>query len=134
MSSSSLSPEEIRGAAEAHHELGPEPGDPVAESFLDRVDREIGALVDARLASALAPDGASAPEQDSARRRGLLTVLVAGGVIAGVPLAWLAVTLKGSGAARSDFAVWLIGACLVIVLATWAAVTVMLRSRGRGGG
>jgi hypothetical protein len=48
--SSSLSPEEIRAAAETHHELGPAYQDAVIESFLDKVGREIDARVDARLA------------------------------------------------------------------------------------
>jgi hypothetical protein len=48
--SSSLSPEEIRAAAETHNELGSAYRDAVIESFLDRVGREIDARVDARLA------------------------------------------------------------------------------------
>ncbi len=48
--SSSLSPEEIRAAAETHDELGPGYRDAVIESFLDKVGREIDARVDARLA------------------------------------------------------------------------------------
>jgi hypothetical protein len=48
--SSSLSPEEIRAAAETHTELGPAYQDAVIESFLDKVGREIDARVDARLA------------------------------------------------------------------------------------
>jgi hypothetical protein len=47
--SSSLSPEEIRAAAETHNELGSAYRDAVIESFLDRVGREIDARVDARL-------------------------------------------------------------------------------------
>ena len=49
MSTSPLSPQEIRAAAAAHKELGPEYSDAVVESFLERVDREITARVDARL-------------------------------------------------------------------------------------
>jgi len=48
--SSSLSPEEIRAAAETHDELGSAYRDAVIESFLDKVGREIDARVDARLA------------------------------------------------------------------------------------
>jgi hypothetical protein len=48
--STSLSPEEIRAAAETHQELGPAYQDAVIESFLDKVGREIDARVDARLA------------------------------------------------------------------------------------
>ena len=49
---SSLSPEEIRAAAETHRELGPEYQDAVIESFIERVGREIDARVDGRLAAA----------------------------------------------------------------------------------
>ena len=45
MSASPLDPQEIRAAAEAHKELGPEYSDAVIESFLERVDREITARV-----------------------------------------------------------------------------------------
>ena len=51
MSTSPLSPEDIRAAAEVHQELGPEYQDAVVASFLDKVDREIAARVEARLAS-----------------------------------------------------------------------------------
>ena len=51
-SSSSFSPNEIRAAAETHRELGPDYGDAVVDSFLDKVGREIDARVDARLAAA----------------------------------------------------------------------------------
>src|SRR5262249_43909761 len=47
MSTSRLSSQEIRAAAEAHRELGPEYHDAVVESFLAKVEREIEARVDA---------------------------------------------------------------------------------------
>jgi hypothetical protein len=52
MSTSPFPPEDIRAAAGAHHELGPEYSDAVVASFLDRVDQEIAARVDERLAAA----------------------------------------------------------------------------------
>jgi hypothetical protein len=45
-----LSPEDIRAAAGAHHERGPEYSDAVVASFLAKVDQEIAARVDERLA------------------------------------------------------------------------------------
>ena len=45
-----MSPEDIRAAAGAHHELGPEYSDAVVASFLEKVDREIAARVEERLA------------------------------------------------------------------------------------
>ena len=49
MSSSSLTPDEIRAAAETHNELGNEYQSAVIESFLEKVGNEIDARVDARL-------------------------------------------------------------------------------------
>ena len=51
MGTSPLSPEEIRAAAGAHHELGPEYSDAVVASFLEKVDQEIAARVEQRLAA-----------------------------------------------------------------------------------
>jgi hypothetical protein len=50
MSTSPVSPEDIRAAAAAHRELGPEYSDAVVASFLERVDRAVAARVEARLA------------------------------------------------------------------------------------
>lgn len=58
--STSLSPEEIRAAAETHDELGPGYQDAVIESFLEKVGKEIDARVDARL-GVEAPLGAQPP-------------------------------------------------------------------------
>jgi hypothetical protein len=51
MSESSLSAQDIRAAAEVHGELGPDYSDAVVESFLAKIDKQIEARVDARLAS-----------------------------------------------------------------------------------
>ena len=51
MGTSPMSPEDIRAAAGAHHELGPEYSDAVVASFLAKVDQEIAARVDERLAA-----------------------------------------------------------------------------------
>lgn len=51
MATSSLSADEIRAAAETHRELPPEYQNAVIESFLAKVDGEIDARVDARLAA-----------------------------------------------------------------------------------
>jgi hypothetical protein len=50
MSTSPVSPEDIRAAAEVHQELGPEYSDAVVAAFLDKVDKEVAARVQARLA------------------------------------------------------------------------------------
>ena len=67
MSTSPLSPQEIRAAAEAHKELGPEYSDAVIESFLERVDREITARADERLRPVFREQPVQAAESNSRR-------------------------------------------------------------------
>ena len=83
MSTSPLSPQEIRAAAAAHKELGPEYSDAVIESFLERVDREITARVDARL-EPVSREQHVRPAQSSGRRT-LLTGVAIGIFVTGVP-------------------------------------------------
>jgi hypothetical protein len=80
MSDSPLSPREIRAAAAAHDELGPEYSDAVLASFLERVDREIDARVDARLARGRQPELPA--ERDD--RRTLLKGIVVGIGVSGI--------------------------------------------------
>jgi hypothetical protein len=49
-STSAVSPDDVRAAAEVHGELGPEYSDAVVASFIDKVDRAVAARVEARLA------------------------------------------------------------------------------------
>jgi hypothetical protein len=85
MSTSPLSPQEIRAAAEAHKELGPEYSDAVVESFLERVNREIDARVDARLGPAPRErEQVVQPAQPNGRRT-LLTGVAIGIFVTGVP-------------------------------------------------
>ena len=55
MGTSPLSPDDIRAAAGAHHDLGPDYGDAVVASFLARVDQEIAARVAERLGPSTPP-------------------------------------------------------------------------------
>jgi negative regulator of sigma E activity len=50
MSDSPVSPEDIHAAAETYRELGPEYHDAVVASFVQKIDREVEARVEARLA------------------------------------------------------------------------------------
>jgi hypothetical protein len=50
VNTSPVSPDDIRAAAAAHHELGPEYSDAVVAAFLERVDRAVAARAEARLA------------------------------------------------------------------------------------
>ena len=83
MSTSPLSPQEIRAAAETDKELGPEYSDAVIESFLERVDQEITARVDARLGP-VSREQPVQPAQSNGRRT-LLTGVAIGIFITGVP-------------------------------------------------
>ena len=93
MSTSPLSPEEIRAAAATHKELGPEYSDAVIESFLERVDREITARADARLGPASGEQPAQ-PAQWHGRRT-LLTGAAIGIFVTGVPSALVAASASG---------------------------------------
>ena len=55
MSTSPVSPEDIRAAAEVHEELGPEYQHEVVAAFVDKVEREVAARVAVRLAAASRP-------------------------------------------------------------------------------
>jgi len=98
--------DEIRAAAAAHGELGPEYSDAVVASFLERVDEEIAARVDARLADARQP-GASA-DQDT--RRTLLT-----GIAIGIGIgAFAAVAVGGNPGERLHRLLYVLVALAVI--------------------
>ena len=81
VSSTSLTPDEVRAAAETHRELGPDYQTAVIESFLDKVGREIDARVDSRLA--MGQPGVRAPKQPG-RGGPLALAIVSLGV--GIPL------------------------------------------------
>ena len=118
MSTSPLSPDEIRAAAAAHKELGPEYSDTVIESFLERVDREIDARVDARLG----PVSRRQPVQ-SARpndRRTLLTGVAIGIFITGLPSAMVAASAGGVIGKDETQVLFVVGILWVIAVAVAA--------------
>jgi hypothetical protein len=76
---------DIRAAAAAHEELGPEYSDAVVASFLNRVEEEITARVEARMADAPRPEARrpEAPADEDSRRalwRGIAIGIVIGGI------------------------------------------------------
>jgi hypothetical protein len=97
MSTSPLSPQEIRAAAAVHKELGPEYGDAVIESFLERVDREISARVDARLGPVSREQPVQPAQPNS--RRALLTGVAIGIIVTGLPAVIVAARGGESGGA-----------------------------------
>jgi hypothetical protein len=122
MSTSPLSPQEIRAAAAAHKELGPEYGDAVIESFLERVDREITARVDA----CLGPVSREQPVQSaqSNSRRTLLTGVAIGIFVAGVPSMMVAAS-AGGVIAKDETQV------LLIIAVLWAIAVAIAASASR---
>jgi hypothetical protein len=91
MKDSRLTTEDVRAAAEVHRELGPDYGDAVVESFLAKIDKQIEARVDERLASM---SGSRRPRVRRPRfdpvRLGKLRIalagVIAGSIVAGIPL------------------------------------------------
>ena len=104
MNTQSLSPDEVRAAAETHRDLGPDYQSAVIESFLDKVGREIDARVDARVAE---QRGRRAP-----RERSAFAVVVIS-LLAGIPLSAIAV---GDGQHPAG---------LAGLLVIWAAIAVI---------
>ncbi|HEY6276901.1 MAG TPA: hypothetical protein VIX86_11280 [Streptosporangiaceae bacterium] len=114
MSDSPLSRQDIYAAAAAHDELGPEYSDAVVASFLEKVDREIAARVDARLAGRRQP----APPGG---RDGLRTLLK--GIAVGIGVGGIAFLVVGGNAdERLHRALWVIPLLIVIctIAAYWA--------------
>jgi hypothetical protein len=99
MSTSPVSPEDIRAAAEVHQELGPEYSDAVVAAFLDKVDKEVAARVEARLAE---------KARGKLTRRGRRRALVAGvamGACAGALVTGISMAHFDAGAGTSGQAV-----------------------------
>jgi VIT1/CCC1 family predicted Fe2+/Mn2+ transporter len=124
MSSSPLSPDEIRAAAAVHQELGPQYSDAVVESFLERIDKEIAARIEARFA--VLPE-ARRRQPDQAKltqRRTLLAGAAIGAVGAGAPLTPFAFSMAdGQGRSQWLAAIWIVIG-LVFVAAVAGAGTV----------
>jgi hypothetical protein len=106
--SSSLSPEEIRAAAEIHNELGPAYQDAVIESFLGKVGREIDARVDARLAQ---QQVAQPPARDRHGHSGSPMALAIISMVLGIPLSAIALAVGTHPAG------------IVGLLVVWIAIT-----------
>ena len=108
MGTSPLSPEDIRAAAGAHHELGPEYSDAVVASFIEKVDQEIAARVEERLAASRPRTRPVEPENRRALLKGFAigvassaaaVLLIAGTAPGHHALLWLLVlaVLCGAG-------------------------------------
>src|SRR5215471_6795107 len=100
LSDSPLSRQEIYAAAAVHDELGPEYSDAVVASFLDKVDKEIDARVDARLAGRRRP----APPAERDDIRTLLRGVAIGVGASGVTL----LVVGGNAGERLHRVVWVL--------------------------
>jgi hypothetical protein len=89
MSTPPLSGPDLRAAAEAYRELGPEYGDAVVESFLAKVEKVIEARVDARLADRLQVRRRRVDPATLAKRRLVLMSMGFGSVAVGIPLSFV---------------------------------------------
>jgi hypothetical protein len=110
--SSSLTPDEIRAAAATHRELGPEYQQAVVESFLDKVNKEIDARVDARIASQTQGQVPQPVRQRSAYGLAIASMVLGipltavalanakGNGLAAVVVIWIAITLINLGYSR----------------------------------
>ena len=124
MSDSSVTGQDIRAAAEVHSELGPEYGDAVVESFLARIDKQIEARVDERLAAAPRQRRQVDPARLS-RYRIALGGAAAGSAVVGIPLSLIAARAlsdNGNGP-RALLVFW------VVVLAVYGLAAYRLRRR-----
>lgn len=133
MSTSPLSPDDIRAAAEVHAELGPQYRDAVVESFLAKIDNEIGARIDAQLATTPARKRDTDPVT-AARRRGwqggLAIGLAAGTIATGVPLTQL-LFYAGENWSGWQSRLWLIWAVITAVYGASAAAVLFWSRRSR---
>jgi uncharacterized protein (TIGR04222 family) len=111
MSDSPLSHQEIYAAAAVHDELGPEYSDAVVASFLEKVDKEIDARVDARLADRHQP----APPAERDDRRTLLRGITIGVGASGVAF----FVVGGNSGERLHRVIWVL--LLLVVICTAAS-------------
>lgn len=133
MSTSPLSPDDIQAAAEAHAELGPDYRDAVVESFLAKIDKEIGTRIDARLASTPARKKKTDPVTAASRRglaTGLASGLLLGTIGTGLPLTWLAF-YAGDNWTGWQGKLWLIWAVIGIVYVAGGAAYLRSNRRSR---
>ena len=128
MSTSNLSPDEIRAAAETHRELGPEYRDAVVESFLAKVEKEIEARVDARLTGSPPVPSRQLDAATLARRRLALKHMALGSVGAAIPLSIFSRWMYDHHM-ESGFWILSLAVVWILIAAVYVACALPLRSR-----
>jgi hypothetical protein len=120
MDDSSLSPDEIRAAAEVHNELGPDYRDAVVESFLEKIDRQVGNRIEAQLAAVRPPATPASDRVLVDRKRSQLAAMAVGSVLtalaSGAAVGW-SVHYPGSSPVKALALVWAILAVAYIAYA-----------------
>jgi hypothetical protein len=115
-----LSPDEIRAAAEVHDELAPEYRDAVVQSFLEKIDQEVGARIDARLDAARQAEARATDPVIMERKRTQLAAVAVGSAItavaSGAAVEWSA-HYPGSSPVKALIVVWTV---LAIIYLTYA--------------
>ena len=119
---------EIRAAAAAHEELGPEYSDAVVASFLDRVEEEITARVEARLAEApryaQASRYAQAPRRPPVPAGGDSRRTLLRGIAIGIAISIVAIVgVGGNSGERVHRVAFVMLALAVMVAGAWAFST-----------
>jgi hypothetical protein len=117
--SSELDPGEIRAAAAVHHELGPEFRDAVVESFLEKVDRHVAARIEQAVS---APAVRQAEPAAAYGKRMLVTGVLIGVFITGIPAVMVAASSGGGSAVARDETNLLFLLMLVAVVISVAAL------------
>jgi hypothetical protein len=107
-----LGAEDIRAAAAAHGELGPEYSDAVVASFLEKVEEEISARVDAHLAAAGQPEAPA----DQGSPRTLLK-----GIAIGIGIGAFAATAVGGNSGERLHRLMLVLLIAAVICAVAAA-------------
>jgi hypothetical protein len=123
VNSQSLTPDEIRAAAETHRELGPNYQSAVIESFLDKVGREIDAGVDARVAAAqhyIAPTQPAPPAKPASRERSAFALAIVS-ISLGIPLTAITVAAGTHPPGISGLIVIWIAIAVINVAYSWHA-------------
>jgi hypothetical protein len=127
MSISNLSSQEIRAAAETHRELGPDYHDAVVESFLAKVEKEIEARVDARLAASPPARRRQLDAATLAKRRLALKYMALGSGAAAIPLSIFTIAVSGVNRISVVGTIEALAVVWSLIAAVYAACALRLR-------
>lgn len=126
--------DDIAAAAAAHHELGPDYDDAVAEGLIDRIGTEIDKRVDARLGVGSRPPRPPTEASRSDRRHAMWTG-VGIGAGAGGGIIGIVAVIANSGNNNNAVVVAVVAVWLILAVLGLGTVTVLARryrSPGRG--